>query len=178
MQPPLSQSSWRTSLPSCTTRPQILALAEPGGGVRGRRGGRGCGSILLLTDNLLVPAPVLLHSPGVAAAAADAAAAAAAPTPKATETWRKTRSLSIYPHPPLSPGPLTCSRDADRSPAILPPSRFSAKLWESYPVHKRQDECTWLSASPSTAAPWVKCSSPPCFWLSPQSMGACAPRYA
>lgn len=53
------------------------------GGDRGRRGGRGRGRVLLLTDNLLVPAPVLLHSPGVATAASSAAAQAA-------ETWRET----------------------------------------------------------------------------------------
>lgn len=40
-QTPLSQSSWRTSLPSCSTRPQIMAQAERGG--RGLREARWAG---------------------------------------------------------------------------------------------------------------------------------------
>lgn len=131
------------------------------GGARGRRGGRGNGRVILLTDNLLVPAPVLLHSPGVTTAAASSAAAQAA------ETWRETCPCSLSPHPPLSPGPLTCSTDAGHGPAILPPSRLSAELWESCPVHKRPNERTWLSASPSTAASQAKRSYCPLLWYPP-----------
>lgn len=140
------------------------------GGACGRRGGRGRGRVLLLTDNLLlVPAPVLLHSPGVATATSSVAVQAA-------ETWRESCPCSISLHPPLSPGPLTCSTDAGRGPAMLPPSRHSAELWESCPVHKRPNECTWLSAFPSTAASLAKRSS---LWYPAQSMprlSACASR--
>lgn len=72
-----------------------------------------------------------------------------------------------------------CSTDAGRGPAILPPSSFSAELWESCPVHKRLVDRTWLSASPSTAASRVKGSSRRLLWFPLQSMprmGACARR--
>lgn len=77
------------------------------GGALGRRGGRGGGRVLLLTDNLLVPAPVLLHSPGVATAASSAPAQAA-------ETWRKNAPLQHLPA--SAPEPRTAHLQNRRGP--------------------------------------------------------------